>query len=167
MTASPPGVTIRLADGDDLEHIVTVGRTSMRAAYEGLMEPEMVDLLVGKFWTPEANIAAIRAGRTFVAEADGRVVALSTYGLTDGHSVLWKLYVLPGHQGQGIGHALLGAATDNIAFDHEWLYMPIQDGNTTGYRFARSAGFEEYEREEQSGMPDLVWMRRRLRRETA
>lgn len=158
-----PEVLVRSADGDDLERIVAVGRTAMKASYERAMEPEMLDLLVAKFWTAEANIDAIRAGRTFVAEVEGDVVAMCAYGLQGGRPVVWKLYVLPEYQARGIGRRLLDAVIDRLAFDHTHIHMPIQDGNESGFLFARGAGLKEFEREQQSGMPDLVWMRKRLR----
>lgn len=158
-------VVIRLADGNDLEGVVRVGKTVMRATNAALMEPEVVDLLVAKFWTSDANTASIRAGRTFVGAAGpaGRdIVALATYGSERGRAVIWKLYVLPEYEGRGLGRRLVRAVAEKLT-DADYVYLPVHDGSEKGLAFAAAVGFEEYEREDQSGMPQLIWLRCKLR----
>ncbi len=157
-------VVVRLADGNDLDGIVRVGSTVMRSTHSKIMEPEVVDLLAAKFWTSDANTPSIRAGRTYVGATgpDGReIVALATYGWEEGRAVLWKLYVLPEYQGRGLGTALLQAVMDKLV-DVDHIYLPVHAGSDQGLAFAAAIGFEEYEREEQSGMPQLIWLRREV-----
>lgn len=155
---------IRVADGNDLEGVVAVGKAVLRSQAELGREPELVELLIAKFWTPEANSDAIRAGRTLVAEADGQVVGILSYGLNDGQPVIWKVYVLPDHVGHGHGRALLEAFARKVSFDHTHVSMPVEEGNEVGIRFAERMGFSEQRREGQSGMPDLIWFVRDMPR---
>lgn len=155
---------VRVADGNDLDAVVAVGKAVLRSQAERGREPELVELLIQKFWTPEANVSAIRAGRTLVVEENAEVVAMLSYGFSEGSAVIWKINVLPDHAGHGHGRALIEACANKVAFDHQRLFMPIEDGNEDALRFALAMGFEEVKREEQSGMPDLIWMRKYLRR---
>lgn len=154
-------IVIRPADGNDLEGVVRVGSSVMRATNAALMEPEVVDLLAAKFWTPAANTASIRAGRTFVGGAgpEGRdIVAMASYGREDGRAVIWKLYVLPEFQGLGLARRLVQTIAERLCGDVDAVYLPVHDGSDQALAFAHAIGFVEVEREEQSGMPQLIWL---------
>ncbi len=152
-------VTVRQADGNDLEAVVHVGRVTWPATYGSIFEPECVELLLDKWWTNQACIPTIRAGRTLVAERGGRIVGVLTYGRKDGRLVIWKFYVLPEHQGRGVGQALLREVIDRVHDTADALYLPFADGNASAYDFATGQGFTDVGHEEQSGTPDLIWMR--------
>ena len=152
------GVRVRQADGNDLDAVVAVGRQTWPAVAGPMFEPDLVELFLAKWWTTDAMIPSIRAGRTLVAEVDGQVVGMASYGAHDGHQVIWKLYVLPEHQGHGIGGQLLAAVVARL--DDEAIFLSYTDGNTSAADFTRSHGFVIDRYDEQHGMPDLVWTRR-------
>ncbi len=172
-------VVVREADGNDLDSVVAVGRRTWPVAYEGVYEPEFVELFLAKWWTKDACIPAIRAGRTLVAEVAGgvggalegpdagemlpgrqgrHVVGLAAYGTQDGLHVVWKLYVLPQWQAHGIGGLLLQAVLDRVG-DHT-VYLSFAEGNASAAAFTAAHGFVEDSREAQLDMPDLIWVRR-------
>ncbi len=151
-------VRVREADGNDLEAVVAVGRRTWPVTYEHLYDPDLVELFLAKWWTKDACIPAIRAGRTLVAEIDDEVVGMAAYGRDDGVQVVWKLYVLPEWQGHGIGGRLLQALLHRIG--DEPTYLSFTNGSGSAAAFTRAYGFVEDHREHQSDMPDLVWMRR-------
>lgn len=156
-------VTIREATGDDLQAVLVVGRTTWPATYYSIAGEDYIQAGLAKWWTEEATIPAIRAGRVTVAELDGRVVGVATVGPREGHLVLWKLYVLPEHQGRGIGSALLEAVLERAAHDHDEIQLSYLEGNTSAAAFYRSKGFVEFDREAGGGgVPDDVWMRKSL-----
>lgn len=159
---SPGPLVVRPADGNDLDGVVAVGRETWPATYASIFPPDLVDLFLAKWWTKDANIPSIRAGRTFVAERDGEIVAMASHGLHEGRFVVWKLYVRPGHQGQGVGGRLLSAMYDRARRDHDTVYLSFSDGNASAYDFARAHGFVEDHREEQGILPELIWMRRHV-----
>lgn len=152
-------VVVRLATGDDLDGVVAVGRTAWQENSASFIPSDLLELLLAKWWTKDANVSAIRAGRTFVAEVDGDIVGMASYGVNDGRLVIWKIYVLPRAQRLGVGGRLLEAVYDRARDGHDCVYLSVTAGNTKGTGFALSHGYVEDQREAQSGMPDVVWMR--------
>lgn len=153
-------LVIRLAEGDDLGAIIAVGRTTYPIAHAGLIDEEVMQLIVDKAWSPEACVPAIRSGRAWVAQMGGDVVGTASYGVTDGKVVLWKLYVLPEHQGKGIGTALFRAVCAALPDDYDEIDIALTDGNQSVRAFCEAHGFTEIGREPQGEGPDLVWMNR-------
>ncbi len=160
------GSQVRLADGNDLEAIVEIGHRSLPAVYDGVLEPELIQLLLQKRWTKQALTPSIRAGRTYVAEVDGHVVGVATVGRHDGKAVIWQLHVLPelvaSGQAQRVGLDLVDAAVAAVDPGTTELYSSFTEGHHAAVPFFRQAGFEEVDREDQAGMPPLVWVRRPL-----
>lgn len=153
-------VTIRLATGDDLNAVVSVGRRTWPATYEHIAGADYVRLGLAKWWTAEATIPAIRAGRVTVAELDGDIAGMASVGNEHGRLVLWKLYVLPEHQGHGVGSALMASVVDRARADHPEIRLSYLAGNDSAESFYRATGFVETHREPGGGgLPDDVWMR--------
>lgn len=153
------GYAVREARGDDLEPIREVGLAACPAAYEGIVEPELIPLLLAKWWTKDVLIPSIRAGRAFVAEDKaGRILGMCSYGPHAGSYVLWKLYVAPDAHGRGVGAALLTAAQERAREAGLPLRITYTDGNRQAAAFCARHGYVEVAREEQAGMPDVVWM---------
>lgn len=150
---------VRPAHGDDLEAIVSVGRRTWPVANAGLFEPDLMAFFLDKWWTPEACVPAIRAGRAFVAELDGQVVGMASYGPHQGRLVLWKIYTLPECQGRGIGRRLLQEVLDAAPDQYPSLYLSFTDGNASARAFCQANGFIECSREPQGDWPELIWMR--------
>src|SRR5664279_2303966 len=98
---------IRVADGNDLKAVLDVGRRTWPVTYGPIAGPDYVAMGLAKWWTADAIIPSIRAGRVTVAEVDGTVVGIAVVGPHEKHLVLWKLYVRPEYQGNGIGTALV------------------------------------------------------------
>jgi len=75
----------------------------------------------------------------WVAVADGQIVG--TVGVNiEGH--LWMLYVLPGHQGQGIGSALYEAAMGTIrSTGKRKALLEVLAANEHAVAFYRSRGW--------------------------
>ena len=162
MTAAV-GVTVRPAGPDDLDAVLAVGHRTWPPTYEPLAGADYVAMGLAKWWSAEATLPLIDAGRVTVAEVDGDVVGVAAAGPLDGRLVLWKLYVLPGHQGEGIGAALLEAVVKAARGRYAQLRLAYLDGNEKAGRFYSRHGFVEVERETGSGgLPDSVWMERQL-----
>ena len=155
---------IRTAHGDDLSGAVSVGHRTWLATYEPIAGPEYVAMGLAKWWTRDAVTASIRAGRTIVAALGDEVIGVATHGMQGEQVVLWKLYVLPGHHGKGIGTALLREVEQRAAASgHRTLVLSHIAGNTAAARFYAKNGFVTTQVEEGgSGMPDSVWMAKQL-----
>lgn len=150
---------IREADGNDLLAVLEVGRRTWPVTYGPIAGDDYVAMGLAKWWTEDANIPAIRAGRVTVAELDGTVVGIAVVGPHENHLVLWKLYVLPEHQGEAIGSALVASVVDKATGLHPEIRITYLEGNTLAAAFYRKKGFVEISREPGSpGIPESVWM---------
>lgn len=150
---------IRAADGNDLLAILDVGRRTWPVTYEPIAGADYVAMGLAKWWTADATIPAIRAGRVTVAELDGTVVGIAVVGPDKNHLVLWKLYVLPEHQGHAIGSALVKSVVAAATGLHPEIRITYLEGNTLAEAFYRGKGFVEISREPGcDGVPENVWM---------
>ena len=158
--AAGDGVVIRGAVGDDLTGVVSVGHRTWPATYEPIAGPEYVAMGLAKWWTSDVVTDSIRKGRTLVAVEGDDVVGVATFGPQDDAFVLWKLYVLPGHHGRGIGSRLLGAVIERaLESEHPRITLSYLEGNQQAARFYDRHGFVETHRETPgSGLPESVWM---------
>lgn len=152
-------IRVRVADLDDLDGVVAVGRAAWPVTYGPILGDDLVEMFLAKWWTPEACAQGIRTGRTLVVEEDGAIAGMCTYGPHTGHEVIWKLYVHPDHHGHGIGAALVDAVVDRVRDTAPALYLSFSDGNAGAERFTQTLGFVDDRREDQGSMPDLVWKR--------
>ncbi|MDO5628111.1 MAG: GNAT family N-acetyltransferase [Mobilicoccus sp.] len=157
-------IDVRLADGNDRAGVGAVGRSAWQTTYSEIFPPELMELFLAKWWTKDANISSIRRKRTFVADDAGRIVGMASYGVHEGDLVVWKIYVLPEYQGRGVGGRLLAAVYDQDAGAHDACHLSFTDGNSSAHEFSVRHGYVVDHREEQSGLPDLVWMRKDLTR---
>ncbi len=155
------GFTIRPATGDDLLAILEVGHRTWPPTYGPIAGDDYVAMGLAKWWTADATIPAIRSGRATVAERDGNVIGVTVSGTLDDEVALWKLYVLPEHQGMGVGTALLSAAVDRATDDgRTTMVLSYLDGNIGAAGFYERSGFEIYQRDPGgSGVPDSIWVR--------
>jgi len=157
------GLIIRAADGNDLKAVLDVGRRTWPLTYEPIAGADYVAMGLAKWWTEDATVPAIRAGRVTVADVDGEVVGIASVGPHEDYLVLWKLYVLPEHQGKGIGSALVESVVASATGVHREIRISYLEGNTLAEAFYRGKGFVEISRESGGdGIPESVWMRLEL-----
>lgn len=154
------GVLLRAATGDDLQGVIEVGQQTWPATYGPIAGKDYVAMGLAKWWTADATIPAIRAGRVTVAEYDGEVVGMTSVGPLDGHLALWKLYVLPEFQSSGIGGMLMRAAIAKAKADeYDEIVLSYLDGNDNARSFYEHYGFTETGRESTGGgVPDSIWI---------
>ena len=162
--AGADNVVVRGAVGDDLAGVLSVGHRTWLATYEPIAGPEYVAMGLAKWWTSDVVTDSIRKGRTIVATQGDEVVGVATYGPQDDSFVLWKLYVLPGHHGHGIGTRLLEAVVERaLESGQKRITLSYLEGNRQAARFYARHGFVETHREAPgSGLPESVWMARDL-----
>lgn len=157
-------IVIRHATGDDLHGVMRVGELTWPPTYGPIAGDDYVAMGLAKWWTAEATIPAIRAGRVTVAQLGDEIVGVAAVGPLDGHLALWKLYVLPGHQGAGIGTRLMSAVLDDARrHGYDEVRLSYLDGNTHAAKFYARNGFEEFDRDTSgSGVPDSIWVKLQL-----
>lgn len=161
-------ITIRRADRPDLDAFRFVGFSTCPATYGPFAGPGFVVRQLDQWWNPERLVPALERGDCLVAVDDdvavdvaldvgGAVVGVAEVGRYSGELVMWKLYILPSHQGQGIGRSLLTdvrrlAVQRNLPLATEYIA-----GNTLAGAFYRSQGF--IERSVPGSLLESVWLR--------
>jgi GNAT superfamily N-acetyltransferase len=120
---SETGPVVRTAVAADAPGIAAVHIETWRAAYVGLVPQPILDRLSIErrlaFWSE--HLANPGESRTWVAEADGRIVGFAGTALPTaddlpaGTAELEMIYLLPETWHRGVGRALLRAAVDDLA----------------------------------------------------
>jgi ribosomal protein S18 acetylase RimI-like enzyme len=115
-------IEIRQAEFEDAAGIARVQIDTWRIAYRKIMPPrlleEMNDVRIAAFW---AQVIAEAQGKSFcfVASSAERIVGFASGGPRQ-HSTdairgeVYALYVLPGHQGRGVGRRLVMTSFDRM-----------------------------------------------------
>lgn len=158
------GVFIRPATTYDVDAVVDVGRRTWPQTYAPIAGEDYVRMGLAKWWTVAATRPLVVAGKATVAELDGEVVGVAVVGPLKGDLVLFRLYVVPEHQGTGIGRMLLEDVLQ-VARErgHRIIRLSYLDGNVNAERFYRAFGFTESHREPTGdGIPDSIWVVRDL-----
>ena len=110
-------VLVRPGTAADIPAFVALGRAVVPPTY-GPIDAAYAQKMLDEWWTPEVFATSLQRNTHLVAERDGEVVALTSFGrlvqsyrdfphVTGEREVMWKLYVHPDHQGLGIGSRLL------------------------------------------------------------
>ncbi len=158
------GVVIRPATAYDVDAVIDVGRRTWPQTYTSIAGEDYVRMGLAKWWTVAATRPLVVAGKATVAELDGQVVGAAVVGPLNGDLVLFRLYVVPEHQGIGIGRMLLEDVMQ-VARErgHRIIRLSYLDGNDSAEGFYRSFGFTESHREPTGdGIPDSIWVVRDL-----
>ena len=158
------GVVIRPATAYDVDAVVDVGRRTWPQTYTPIAGEDYVRMGLAKWWTVAATRPLVNAGKATVAELDGEVVGVAVVGPLKGDLVLFRLYVVPEHQGMGIGRALMeDVLVTARERGHQILRLSYLEGNGSAERFYRAFGFVESHREPTGdGIPDSIWVVRDL-----
>jgi ribosomal protein S18 acetylase RimI-like enzyme len=158
-------IEVRKAEVADVQAIREIGLTTWPVAYGSLVSPEFIADGLAKYWSPEAVEWGVRNGITLVADEDGQLVGMVGVGREDDFYVMWKLYVLPDHQGKGVGKALLDAAIEALPAGTTELLLDVLIGNEKAIGFYRANGFGEAARTPDRDLGvETMWMSLDLQR---
>ena len=162
-------VLIQPAEVEEVQEIKRVLSDTWTDTYGPVLPAEAVQKVTRHWHSPKTLSAEIVDPRVcfYVAKSgQGGIIGLLTAG-QQGDSVIriGRLYVLPGHQRQGIGRKLLDACA--AAFPEAvTMRLEVEAQNGKGMAFYRKQGFRESSRkvEELEGIAlTVVEMERELR----
>jgi ribosomal protein S18 acetylase RimI-like enzyme len=141
-------VVCRPATEEDLDGIAAVRIRTWQDAYRGIMPQDYLDGLAPAAEAVRLRARGLRPGNS-VAELDGAIVGWSAVGpyREDDVPAPWPgcgeiiaIYVLPGHQGAGIGRALLTHSLGVLGELRPALLWVARD-NAPARRFYERYGF--------------------------
>ena len=155
--------SVRPATAADVSAICSIGQEVWPETY-AFAGGDFVEHGLAIWWSEEAVRKSLATTTTLVAEAHGQIVGMGNVELRRETPVIWKLYVLPEHQGTGVGSALLMGLVASVPVERQLIDLEYVDGNDRASDFYTRNGFIEVRREpaEQSDWPDQVWMQRSL-----
>ena len=117
-------VTVRTAIREDAAAISRVRVDTWRAAYTGLIAPEILDRMDVDRETQLRHdrwdeLHADPRGAELIAESDGAVAGWAAIGPSidddlPGNGQVYAIYALPERWAQGVGHALMVAAEERL-----------------------------------------------------
>lgn len=137
-------VEVRRAQPEDIAGMRHVLVTTWHATYDELYGRERVDEITGRWHAPEVLGAQLSDAMRvcLVALTYGTIVGTAAISRSCGGAVrLDRLYVLPSHQGNGIGTALLDAviAASPVAAS---IDLEVEPANHAAIAFYERHGFE-------------------------
>lgn len=162
----PGAVRVRRATSADLHAIRRVGHAAWPATYAFAGEDYVRDGLE-RLWSVEAITDSLAQTTYVVAErADEQgwlVVGIGNLDLAPEVPVIWRLYVRPDHQADGLGGRVLEALLTAVPPGRR-VRLEYVDGNVRAASFYERHGFREAAREpgRRDGWPDTVWMERQV-----
>lgn len=157
MARGTPGdgeYVVRSATLEDLPSIRRLGAEVLPETYAAITPDGYVEMLLERYWSDEANRAAIEAanGQLLVAESavSGIIGVAQSAILEPGSVILWRLYVLGRARGLGVGSALLAESARRCPPDTKSFLTEYISANQVAGAFYASRGFtplrEESER---------------------
>ncbi|NYG56815.1 GNAT family N-acetyltransferase [Nocardioides perillae] len=163
---APGAVRVRRATPADRDAIRRVGHAAWPATYAFAGEAYVRDGLE-RLWSVEAVEESLAQTTYVVAEvADEQgwlVVGTGNVDLAPEVPVIWRLYVRPDHQADGLGGQVLQALLAVVPPGRR-VRLEYVDGNLRAATFYARHGFREAAREpgRREGWPDSVWMEREV-----
>jgi len=140
------------ANVEEVQEIKQVLSETWIDTYSSFLPVEVIHKTTSLWHSPEGLAAEIEAERVCFSVAKdehGAILGLVTAGRPSEEVVyIARLYVLPGHQRQGIGAKLLDACV--AAFPGvRTLRLEVEAQNEKGMAFYRKQGFREISRKEE------------------
>ncbi|SFI50258.1 L-amino acid N-acyltransferase YncA [Paenibacillus sp. UNC496MF] len=157
---------IRAMEPKDIPAVRAVAEASWHAAYAGIIPPDAQDRFLRNAYGDEMMAMRLARSLMLVAEREGGIVGFANFSRVreGGEAELAAIYLLPGHQGEGIGTALLQAGLAGSA-GAKFVCANVEADNRTGMNFYTAKGFKavgEFEDELEGHASRMVRMRLEL-----
>jgi ribosomal protein S18 acetylase RimI-like enzyme len=131
-------IELRAALPDEVDTLLAIQREAAVGAYAHIYPPERYpfpDDAVREVWAEALSDPEVEV---YVAEVDGEPAG----AVSVGRGFLSTLYVLPAHQGRGVGSALHDLALDRLrALGSEEARLWTLEGNDAGRKFYERRGW--------------------------
>ncbi len=106
-------ITFRRAETSDVPLLRRLAHEIWHAHYPGIISVEQIDYMLERMYAPATIEREMSEGTVWeLILVDDQAVGLLSYSLALPQLKLHKLYVQPGHHGQGVGRAALARVKD-------------------------------------------------------
>ncbi|CAM4181612.1 GNAT family acetyltransferase [Bacillus manliponensis] len=142
--------TIKHMNEDDIAAVQEVAIICWHDTYEGILPKEVREAFLEQLYSHEMMKRRLEQSHLFVAEVEDKVVGFANFSSIKygGEAELGAIYILPQHQGTGIGTALLQKGILYLESVKK-LYVCVEAENDKGKSFYKAKGFSELERFEE------------------
>ena len=145
-------ITIEPAAAKEVAEIKQVLSETWKDTYSSFLPVDVIHEITTLWHSPEGLAAEIENPRVLFSVAkdeQGTIVGLLTAGRPSEDIVsIGRLYVLPGHQRQGIGGKLLDDCVARLS-GVRTLRLEVEAQNEKGMAFYQKQGFREISRKEE------------------
>ncbi|GAA4373776.1 GNAT family N-acetyltransferase [Hymenobacter koreensis] len=151
--AAAPAVTIQPATLADIPVIIELAEATWEPTYRFIISKEQIDYMYRVIYTP----ASLRRQMTddghafLLLHAEGYPAGYASFSARPedpGVFKLHKLYLLPSHQGRGMGHQLIDAVEQAArAAGGHWLELNVNRHNPALHFYERH-GFQQHRTED-------------------
>ncbi|GGB45992.1 hypothetical protein GCM10011409_24420 [Lentibacillus populi] len=100
---------IRSMQKEDIPYVQHVAKTSWNSTYEGIIPRKVQENFLQAAYNDDRMEMRLQRSFLYVAKVDGKIAGFVKFSPVneEGKAELGAIYLLPAHQGNGIGSALL------------------------------------------------------------
>lgn len=152
---------VRIMEERDIEQVQQVAKLSWHNTYEGIIPAAVQEQFLKSAYSRDMMIRRLNVSSLYVAETQGRIVGFANFSLVKegGDMELGAIYLMPDHQGNGAGSALLKVGI-NQAISAKRIFINVEKDNRTGVRFYEAKGFDFVSEFEDDLEGHKTWMQR-------
>lgn len=138
--------TIRKMKIADIEQVQVVAKRSWNNTYEGIIPLDIQENFLKSAYSDERMVKRLESSLFLVVEVENNIVGFANFSpvRNGGFVELGAIYLLPNHQGKGIGTALLEQGIKKLEGVRE-IYINVEKENKIGIVFYVAKGFERVE----------------------
>lgn len=133
---------VRAMEEKDIEQVQQVAKRSWHDTYEGIIPFKVQEQFLKSAYSRDMMIRLLNVSSLYVAETQERIIGFANFSRVKvgGDMELGAIYLLPDHQGNGAGGALLKAGISQ-ATSAKKIFINVEKDNRTGVRFYEAKGF--------------------------
>jgi ribosomal protein S18 acetylase RimI-like enzyme len=138
---------VRTAREDDAPDVARIGTASMRAQYQGLVDPVAVEAAIAQSYSLDALVDCIdrcsrsRTAQFLVAELDDTVAGYLHFDDFGPEPELHRIYVDPTVRRSGVGSLLLAELHARLPTPAHYMLL-VLEGNDRAITFYQRHGFD-------------------------
>ncbi|HEK9100395.1 GNAT family N-acetyltransferase [Bacillus pfraonensis] len=142
---------VRDMNAKDIAVVQNVAKVAWHDTYKGIIPQGIQDEFLERAYSNEMMKRRMEHSHIFVAEIDDQIVGFANFSPIkyQNEAELGAIYILPGHQGKGVGTALLQRGITLLEGVRK-IYIHVEAANEKGKCFYEAKGFAALEQFEEN-----------------